>query len=121
MKHLRFVLQIALILSVGAGTTLRAAEPVASGETGIEYSTLEEALKALRAKPGVTFKDQDGWLVANDSNAIVIWLFTPAGHPAYPSMIKRHIVNGPGGAYMDTAIRCLASQVVCDRIFGDKK
>jgi hypothetical protein len=35
-------------------------------------------------------------------------------------MIKRHIVNGPDGAHMDTAIRCLASKVVCDRFFGDK-
>jgi hypothetical protein len=121
MRYLRLVLQIALALCVGAGTSVHAVEPVASGKSDIEYSTLEEALAALRAKPGVTFQAQDGWLVANDSDAIVIWLFTPPGHPAYPSMIKRHIVNGPGGAYMDTAIRCLASQVACDRFFGDKK
>jgi hypothetical protein len=120
MRHLRFVLGIALVLTVGACTSVQAAEPVPSGKSDIEYSTLEEALNALRAKAGVTFKNQDGWLVANDSDAIVVWLFTPAGHRAYPSMIKRHVVNGPDGAYMDTAIRCLASKSVCDRYFGDK-
>jgi hypothetical protein len=81
MKHLHFVFLIGLVLSVGAPTTVLAAEPVVSGKSGIEYSTLEEALNALRAKPGVTFKDQDGWLVANDSDAIVIWLFTPQVTP----------------------------------------
>ena len=120
MKHQRLITRIALAFVVGACASVLAAEPVSSGTSGIEYSTLEEALGALRAKAGVTFKDQDGWLVANDSDAIVIWLFTPPGHPAYPSMIKRHIVNGPDGAYMDTAIRCLASKAICDRYFGDK-
>lgn len=115
-----FVPRIALALIVGACASVLAAEPIPSGKSGIEYSTLEEALDALRAKAGVTFNNQDGWLVANDSDAIVIWLFTPPGHPAYPSMIKRHIVNGPHGAYMDTAIRCLASKAVCDQYFGDK-
>jgi hypothetical protein len=121
MKPLRLELRIALALILGACTSVLATEsPAPSGKSDIEYSTLEEALNALRAKTGVTFKNQDGWLVADDSSAIVIWLFTPPGHPAYPSMIKRHIVNGPDGAYMETAIRCLASQAVCDRYFGRK-
>ena len=120
MKHLRLIRRITLTLIVGACAPAFAAEPVKPGTSGIEYLTLEEALSALHAKAGVTFKEQDGWLVADDSDAIVIWLFTPPGHPAYPSMIKRHIVNGPDGAYMDTAIRCLASKAVCDKYFGGK-
>jgi hypothetical protein len=120
MKHQCFIPRITLALILAACAPAFAAEPVPSGTSGIEYATVEEALSALRAKAGVTFKDQDGWLVANDSDAIVVWLFTPLGHPAYPSMIKRHIVNGPDGAYMDTAIRCLASKAVCDQYFGGK-
>jgi hypothetical protein len=118
MQYLRHIPRILLALAIGASAF--AAEPVPKGESGIEYATLEEALSALRAKAGVKFKEQDGWLVANDTDAIVVWLFTPPGHPAYPSMIKRHIVNGPEGAYMDTAIRCLASKSVCDKYFGGK-
>jgi hypothetical protein len=121
MKHLRLVPRIAVAFILGALTSVLAADPPApSYKADIEYSTLEEALASLRAKAGVTFKNEDGWLVANDSSAIVIWLFTPPGHPAYPSMIKRHIVNTPDGAYMNTAIRCLASKAVCDRYFSDK-
>ena len=112
--------RIALALIVGACMSAFADEPVPPGKSGIEYSTLEEALAALHAKAGVTFKKQNGWLVATDSNPIVVWLFTPPGHPAYPSMIKQQIINKPDGAYMDRAIRCLASKAVCDRYFGDK-
>ena len=120
MKHPCLLFQIAILLAAGADTLAPAAEPAPSARSDIEYSTLEEALSALHAKAGVKFKNQDGWLVADDTDAIVIWLFTLPGHPAYPTMIKRHIVNGHDGAYMDTAVRCLASQAVCDRYFGDK-
>jgi len=120
MKRDRFILRIGLAFVAGACASVLAAEPVPASESGIEYSTLAEALTALRAKSGVTFTNQKGWLVANDSVAIVVWLFTEPGHPAYPTMIKRQVVNGPDGAYMDTAILCLASQAVCDKYFGDK-
>ena len=120
MRHLRLFPRIALALFVGACMSAFADEPVPSGKSGIEYSTLEEALTALHAKVGVTFKEQNGWLVANDSKAIVVWFFTPPGHPAYPSMIKQQIINKPDGAYMDRAIRCQASKAICDRYFGDK-
>ena len=118
MKHPRAILRNIIALLMGAYASVFAAEPVPSGESGIEYSTLEEALSSLHAKAGVTFKNQGGWLVANDGT--VGWLFTPPGHPAYPTMIKRHIVNGPDGAHMVTDIRCQASKAVCDRYFGDK-
>ena len=117
MKRLRHIHRTALVFLVVACSSVLAADAVPSG---IEYSTPEEALSALHAKEGVTFKEQKGWLVANDSKAIVIWLFTMPGHPAHPTMIKRHIVNGADGAYMDTAVRCLASKAVCDKYFGDK-
>ena len=120
MKPVRHIHRIALVFLVAACSSALAADAVPSGESGIEYSTLEEALSALHAKEGVTFKEQKGWLVADDSKAIVIWLFTMPGHPAHPTMIKRHIVNGADGAYMDTAIRCLASKAVCDKYFGGK-
>jgi hypothetical protein len=88
-------------------------------DSSIPYSTLDEALKALREKPGVTFRDQDGWVVAEDMQAPAVWLFTPPGHPAYPSMVRRRIVNGPDGASFETSVRCLASKDVCDMFFGE--
>jgi hypothetical protein len=122
MKPLRLDLQIALALILGACTSVLATEsPVPSGKSDIEYSTLEEALNALRAKTAVIFNNQDGGLDADDSSSIVIWLFTPPGHLAYPSIIKRQSKMGLTGAYMETAIRCLASPGVCDRYLVESR
>jgi hypothetical protein len=79
---------------------------------------LDEALKSLRAKPGVKFRDEGGWIVAEESAAAAVWLLTPPGHPAYPSIVKRHIVNTKDGAEMVTDVRCLASKSTCDKFFG---
>jgi hypothetical protein len=58
-------------------------EAISSAEPGpIPYSTIDEALKDLHAKAGVTFRNQDGWIVAEDLAASAAWLITPPGHPA---------------------------------------
>jgi hypothetical protein len=124
MKHLRFSSQISVLallslLAIPASTT--AAEPANSSRPGpIPYASLDDALKALRAKPGVTFRQEGGWLVAEDLDTFTVWLLTPAEHPAYPSMVRRTLINQSDGAYMDTSVRCLASKEVCDRAFGGK-
>jgi hypothetical protein len=69
-------------------------------------------MKALRAKPGVEFRNEGGWIVAYDPETIVSWLLTPVGHPAYPSIVKRHTVSGESGANMATDIRCFATKAV---------
>jgi len=84
----------------------------------IPYSSLEEAMKDLRSKPNVSFRNEGGWIIAYDSVALVSWLLTPEGHPAYPSIVKRHIVNRTEGAGMATEIRCFASQATCDKYFA---
>jgi hypothetical protein len=94
--------------------------PKASVRDEIPYASLDEALKALRAKPGVTFRSEGDWTVADDSEAIVAWLLTPLGHPAYPSIVKRHIVNTADGAHMAAEIRCFATKATCDSYFGSK-
>ena len=77
-------------------------------------------MKSLRAKPGVIFRDEGGWTVAYDPEAIVSWLLTLPGHPAYPSIVKRYVVNRADGAYMASDTRCFAAKAVCDRYFGGK-
>lgn len=113
MKHLRtVVLLAALAAQVGASP------PPAAKNPAIPYSSLEEAMKALKAKPGVEFRNEGGWIVAYDPETIVSWLLTPPGHPAYPSIVKRHIVNSASGADMVTEVRCFAMKAVCDKNFG---
>lgn len=94
--------------------------PKAEEDTAIPYVSLDQAIEALRATPGVTFRSEGGWIVAYDSAAIVSWLLTPKGHPAYPSIVKRYVVNSASGASMATDVRCFAAKAVCDKYFGGK-
>jgi hypothetical protein len=119
MKHLRSnMMAFIAVWSINAAFGQIAEAPAQRPKTSIEYSTIDEAIEALRAKPGVTFRDQEGWSVAEDLEGLTVWLFTPPGHPAYPSMVKRTIVNRVDGAHFETAIRCFASKAVCDKYFG---
>lgn len=120
MKYLRVVFLAALGACSVSMDLARGAEPTQTDKFSISYDTLDEAIRALRAKPGVKFRDERGWTVAEDMQAATVWLFTLPGHPAYPSMVKRTLVNRPGGAYFETNVRCFASQEICDRYFGGK-
>src|ERR1700758_2015257 len=91
--------------------------------SSIGYASVAEALAAVRPKPGVRFRTEDGMTIAEDLDAPTpaVWIFFPKTHPAYPSVIKRSISNTVNGAFMDTTVRCEASKEVCDKYFGGKK
>ena len=121
MKRLPTVFSIIMGIVALSSGSLWSAEPHLSSDPGpITYLTLEDALKDLHAKAAVTFRNQNGWIVAEDSAAFTVWLITPPGHPAYPSIVRRMIINKSTGAYMDTAVQCLASKETCDKFFGNK-
>jgi hypothetical protein len=80
---------------------------------------LDDALRDLHAKSSVTFRNQGGWIVAEDAATSTTWLITPPGHPAYPSLVRRKLINGANHAYMDTAVRCLSDKATCDKFFGN--
>jgi hypothetical protein len=117
MRHLFVHLAIVAVFWAGIGSAVSAGAP---DPLDIPYSSLEEATAALRAKQGVTFRDQDGWIVAQDLDAFTTWLLTPAKHPAYPSIVRRTLVNSKDGASMETRIRCFASKETCDKYFGGR-
>ena len=116
LKPLAIILSAVLSCAAAAQGSL----PEADVSDEIPYSSLEEALKDLHSKPNVAFRNEGGWIVAYASVAIVSWLLTPKGHPAYPSIVKRHIVNRSDSASMATEIRCFASKAACDKYFGGK-
>jgi hypothetical protein len=119
MKHLRNIpiIPLAALVSFAAAAQ---GDPPPRESAEIPYSSLDEAMKVLHSKVGVTFRNEAGWIVAYDSKEIVSWLLTPKGHPAYPSIVKRHIVNSADGANMTTEIRCFADKAICDKYFGGK-
>lgn len=52
---------------------------------------MAEALTDLRAKPGVVVRVEGHWTIAEERKEFVMWSFAPAGHPAYPAIIKRNL------------------------------
>jgi hypothetical protein len=121
MKRQRISLTAMLALCVSLA---QGADSPDMADTGaIEYSSVAEALAALKAKPGVQFSTDNGMTVAKDLDAPhpAVWIFYPASHPAYPTVIKRSVVNHANGAYMDTSVKCEASQEVCDKYFAGMK
>ncbi|OQW46151.1 MAG: hypothetical protein A4S16_11545 [Proteobacteria bacterium SG_bin6] len=59
-----------MLVSVGMLQAQRA--PLPEAKQSIEYPTVTKALAALRAKPGVVFRTENGWLVAVDAAAMSI-------------------------------------------------
>jgi hypothetical protein len=80
----------------------------------IGYPSVAAALAALKARPDVTFSTQGGWTIATEASSATLWSFPPAGHPAYPSAVKRQIENRSDGAYVNMSVQCEASKSACD-------
>jgi hypothetical protein len=108
---------IALFSSLSVSYWAVAAEtaplPEAS-ESNIGYPSVEAALTDLRVKPGVVVSSQNGWTVADDVGAHTIWSFPPSGHPAFPSAVKREIVQTNEGISLQMSILCQATKKACD-------
>ena len=90
-----FLLRLASeLIFVGAGLNLSVASALSeelkeSRTNEIGYPTVAAALGDLRNRPGVQISQQGGWTVINDAASATVWSFTPPGHPAHPSAVKR--------------------------------
>ncbi len=87
-----------------------------SDRATVGYRSVEAALKALHQKPGVTFRSENGWLIADEDGARTIWSFAPTGHPAYPTVVKRAVVVVDGVTNIQMDVLCEADKVACDNI-----
>jgi hypothetical protein len=87
---------------------------------GIGYPSVAAALKDLRSKPEVIFREESGWIVAEDRSRYTLWSFAPEGDPAYPSAVKRTAVQSAGGSVtMNMNILCEATQDACDKLVAN--
>lgn len=105
-----------VVLGLAACATDEASNVEPAEAARIEYPTVEAALAAVRARPGVTESQSDGWTVIEDKARRETWLFSPAGHFAHPAMVKRTVVRRAGETRTQTAARCGAGQAACDRL-----
>jgi hypothetical protein len=93
------------------------------GYNGVTQSTPDnlgalQTLESLKSNPDARFSNQSGWIIINvdvaDEQAI--YSFTPKSHPAYPSIVKREIVERNGAIHIDMSAKCSASKAVCDEL-----
>lgn len=91
----------------------------ASSTAGIEYSSVATALTALRSKPSVVFSTNDSWVIAEERNSRTMWSFTPANHPANPSVGRRRLMEQGGRYFVETSILCEATKAACDKLHED--
>ena len=87
--------------------------------TRIGYPTVEAALTAVRARPGVTESQSAGWTVIEDKAHHETWLFSPEGHAAHPAVVKRTSMRRLGETRVQTAALCGANQVECNRLVAE--
>ena len=91
--------------------------PVAEApDSTVGYATVADALVALDAKPGVVFRMQAGWTIAEDAPAQTFWSFPPPGDPAYPSAVKRQLVQSGKGVEMNMTVLCQSTKAACDNL-----
>ena len=94
-----------------------AAEPAAPAPgVAIGYPSVATALEGLHAKPGVAFRTQDGWTIAEDQAELTFWSFPPPGHPAYPSAVKRQLVKTGDDLQLEMNVACEAPKQACEAL-----
>jgi len=95
--------------------------PVAdkSGASSIGYPTVSAALADLHSKPEVNFSVQNGWTIAEDRSHSNFWSFPPEGDPAYPSAVKRTVVQTGKGVNLEMKVLCQSTQAACDKLVAD--
>jgi hypothetical protein len=89
-----------------------------SNATG--FASVAAARAALTSREGVEVRNMDdGWLVVNDPGEKAVWSFAPAGHPAYPAVVKRTVRETVGKVVLDMSALCEAAKRACDRLLRE--
>ena len=116
-------LPIATSILALAGTAMAQPSPMpavsALAATTIEYPSVAAARAALEALDGngAVVTHADGWMIVNEPMAAAQWSFTPPGHYAHPSLVRRVIQRSGGGAVaVQVATLCEAPREACDRL-----
>ena len=89
----------------------------------IGYATIAEALAALKSDPGAGMKLHEGWTIFNQKGdgKYILWSFTPEGHPAHPSVVRREVVKKEDEILIKMDALCDSSQLYCDMLIEQFK
>lgn len=111
---------LACTLLALAGTVGHAEE--ANGQSGVGYTSVDQALQALRAKPRVSVQvtKPDSWVIVSDPDSNSQWSFTPNGHYADPAVVRRTIKTASNGdVSIEMSALCEATKGNCDRLMKE--
>lgn len=114
-----YTLLVAVAVLAGCANTAPRAEPIAQPPAASDARTPESVAQiqsAIMKNPAMKFSVQGGWTVAKDSDALVLWAFTPVKHPAHPSAVKRRIINQGGNATIEMTVLCQADKTACSAL-----
>ena len=116
-------LRALLIGCLTLGSLALAASPVEksgyAGNQANDYATFANTLATVRALPRARSSSRDGWTIIEvpTPHGVSMWSFTPTGHPAHPSAVRRQVTFTSEGPLMDTKVLCEASTEQC-RVFA---
>jgi hypothetical protein len=82
---------------------------------------VQEALDALKAKPGVRIETTkpDAWTIVSEPGDVQ-WSFTPASHYAYPAVVRRAIKqDAQGNLSIEMTSLCQAAKPSCDQLIKE--
>lgn len=106
-----------LLALLAISASLLTSLPVVAQPLEFGYDSPEAALAALRQRAEVRVFEQNGWTVADDKANRTWWSFTPAGHPAHPSGVKRVVVQAPNGdVSIAMTAKCGAREEACEAL-----
>jgi len=85
------------------------------------YTSVSAARNAVLSKDNIAISIENGWTIASDREKYTIWSFAPQGDPAYPSVVKRIIVQGRSGMEIRMSVLCEAPKAACDQLVENFK
>lgn len=109
------------INAVDKKSAAKGASHPAAAPGRIPYPNVETARTALSARDDVRRSDVDGWETIAVPGENAIWSFTPATHPAHPSMVLRAPIERDGRIHPGIDVMCGATKSVCDAMVEEFK
>lgn len=82
------------------------------------HSNLDELVESFQNDPKAEITMQQGWtvIVVRDEKRMDLWSITPKDHFAYPSAVKRSIVERDGSVFIEMDVSCHAEIIQCDEL-----
>ena len=111
---MRLILAGVLAAAFAASAFAQSAGKLSSN---IGYPTVATAYAAVQTKPGIRVSVRDGWTIMEDRASMTVWSFTPPGHPAHPSAVRREVRQAKNGTVsIQQSGRCEAAKAACDKL-----